>query len=165
MIPNKIFLFIFLLLFTLACSSTKETSKKSGSSAEEVYVFDDVSDVSDVDTTSHEAVEVTVEQKVETTPEPPVSTQPVPVAPVSAIVEDGYIVQVGAFSTRDKAENFINSAKNSISYKLNTKYIEKTGFYAVQLPPFKTRKEAEKVRNKLWNNAQFSDAFIVPKSK
>ncbi len=165
MIHNKIFLFILLLFFTLACSSTKETTKQSDNSAEEVYVFDDVSDVPDVDTTSHEAVEVTVEQKVETTPPPPVSTQPVPVAPVPTVVEDGYIVQVGAFSTRDKAENFINSAKKSISYKLNTKYIEKTGFYAVQLRPFKTRKEAEEVRNELWNNAQFSDAFIVPKSK
>lgn len=164
MTPDKIFLFIFLLFFTLACSSTKESTKQSSSSNEEVYVFDDVSDVPDVDTTSHEAVEVTVEKKIETTPTP-VSAQPVTVASAPTIVQNGYIVQVGAFSTRDKAENFISSVKRSINYTLNTRYIEKTGFYAVQLPPFKTRKEAEKVRNELWNSAQFSDAFIVPPSK
>ncbi|VAX18750.1 hypothetical protein MNBD_IGNAVI01-2226 [hydrothermal vent metagenome] len=165
MIRNKIFLFIFLLLFTFACSSTKETTKQSNSPDEEVYVFDDVSDVPDVDTTSHEAVEVILEQKAEPTPPPPVSAQTVPVAPVLATVENGYIVQVGAFSTRDKAESFVKGAKNTISYPLHVKYIEKTGFYAVQLSPLKTRKEAEKVRNELWKNAQFSDAFIVPKSK
>jgi len=162
-ISNKIFFFVFLLLISVACSSTKETTKQtSDSSSEEVYVFDDVSDVPNVDTTlSHEAIEVAVEQKAEASqPVSPAQPQPV-VTPTSTTIENGYTVQIGAFSTRDKAETFVKSIKNSISYLLTIKFVEKTGLHAVQLSPFKTRKEAENARNELWKNPKFSDAFIV----
>ena len=92
-----------LILFTLACSSSKESTSDTNSSDQEVYVFDDVSDVTYVpeETTttavSHEAIEVTTEQKVEPPPPPPAASP--------QVVEDNYVIQIGAFATREKAES------------------------------------------------------------
>jgi len=146
-IQNKIFIFLFLMIISAACSSSKE-STSNNNDENEVYVFDDVTDM---DTTSHEAIEVTVEQKVESSS----YTSP-------AEAEEKYIVQVGAFSTREKAENFLKEMKNKLNYQLNILPSEKVGLFVVQLTPFSTRGEAEKVRNELWNMTQFGDAFIVP---
>ncbi len=162
-IYHKTFVFIIVLIFVVACSSTKESTKQTKVSADEVYVFDDVSDVPDIDTTlTHEAVEVTVKQKVQPTPPPVTQSQQ---SITTTVEENSYAVQIGAFSTRDKAENFMKNIQNSIDYPLSIKFVEKTGFYTVRLTSFKNRKEAEKVRNNLWNNSKFSDAFIVPPSK
>ena len=148
--------FGLLIIFTVACSSSKESASDTNSNEQEVYIFDDVSEV-DNEAISHEAVEVTTTEKVES---------PTPVAPneqVSHIVEGGYTVQVGAFSTKEKAENFLRDVNSKIDYNLNIINSNKSGLFVVQLPIFNSRAEAEKVRNELWNIPQFSDAFIVPK--
>lgn len=149
---NRLLILVFLIIFTLGCSSSKDATSDTNSSDQEVYVFDDVSDVSD-ETTSHEAIEVTATQKVVT---PPLPSTP-------QLVEDSYIVQVGAFSTREKAENLLRDAENKIEYQLKIVKSQKSGFFVVQLSPFNSRESAEKVRNELWNIPQFKDAFIVPK--
>ena len=158
---NRLLVFVFFIIFTLACSSSKEATSDTNSSDQEVYVFDDVSDVNDVpeeSTTtaiSHEAIEVSATQKVVTPP-------PTPALPPQ-LVEDGYVVQVGAFSTKEKAENFLRDAENKIKYKLSIIQSEKSGFFVVQLSPFESREAAEKARNELWTIPKFKDAFIVPK--
>ncbi len=156
---NRFLIIAFLIIYTLACSSSKEATSDTNSSDQEVYVFDDVSDVNDVpeETTttaiSHEAIEVPTTQKVVT---------PTPALPPQ-LVEDGYVVQVGAFSTKEKAENFLRDAENKIKYKLSIIQSEKSGFFVVQLSPFESREAAEKARNELWTIPKFKDAFIVPK--
>lgn len=152
---NRFLIFIVLIIFSVSCSSSKESASDTNSSDQEVYVFDDVSDVKD-ETTSHEAIEVTTTQNVETPPEEEAVQQ-------TQLVEDNYTVQVGAFSTRGKAENFVKDAKNIIKYQLNISQSKINGLFIVQLPQFKTRETAEKTRNELWNITQFKDAFIVPK--
>ncbi len=157
---NRLLVLLFFIIFTLACSSSKEATSDTNSSDQEVYVFDDVSDVNDVpeETTttavSHEAIEVPTTQKVETTPNP--------FSPPISVV-DSYTVQVGAFSTKEKAENFLRDAENKIKYKLSIIQSEKSGFFVVQLSPFESREAAEKARNELWTIPKFKDAFIVPK--
>ena len=145
---NNRLLYIFLLIlsFSIACSTSKETTSDTQNDGQEVYVFDDVSNV---DTISHEAIEVVVAQEVET--------------PVPTTNMETFIVQVGAFSTIEKANNYVTNVKDKISYQLNVIPNEKVGLFLVQLSPFNSRGEAEKVRNDLWNIPQFADAFIVPK--
>ncbi len=145
---------MLLILFTLACSSSKESTSDTNSSDQEVYVFDDVSNVND-ETTSHEAIEVTTAQKVEPPPPPPAASP--------QVVEDSYVIQIGAFATREKAESLLKNAETKIEYQLKIVKSQKSGFFVVQLSPFKSREAAEKVRNELWNIPQFKDAFIVPK--
>lgn len=145
--------FGLLIIYTVACSSSKESASDTNSNEQEVYIFDDVSEV-DNEAISHEAVEVTTTEKVES---------PTPAEQVSPIVEGGYTVQVGAFSTKEKAENFLRDVNSKIDYNLNIINSNKSGLFVVQLPIFDSRAEAEKVRNELWNIPQFSDAFIVPK--
>lgn len=157
---NRLLIFMLLILFTLACSSTKESTSDTNSSDQEVYVFDDVSDVTYVpeETTttavSHEAIEVTTAQKVEPPPPPAASPQ---------VIEDNYVIQIGAFATREKAESLLKNAENKIKYQLNVSKSERNDFFVVQLSPFNSREAAEKARNELWNIPQFKDAFIVPK--
>lgn len=151
---NSLSIFVVLIIFNVACSSSKESVSDTNSSDQEVYVFDDVSDVND-ETTSHEAIEVVATQKVETLPSPPASP--------TQLDEDSYTVQVGAFSTREKAKNFVRDAGNKIEHNLNITQSEKTGLFVVQLPLLKSKEEAEIVRNKLWSITQFKDAFIVTK--
>ncbi|MEN8193780.1 MAG: SPOR domain-containing protein [Bacteroidota bacterium] len=148
---KKLIIFSAILFLTLACSSSKDVTKETTDNEHDVYIFDDVSNV---DTTSHEAIEVTVTENIGPSQPPP---------PTQSIIEESYIVQVGAFSTEGKAEIFVNNSEGKIKYQLTTVYSEKVGLYVVQLPPFKTREEAEKVRNELWEIPKFSDSFIVPK--
>lgn len=143
-------IFLISVLF-FSCSSTKETTSEN-SADQEVYVFDDVENVNE---NSHEAVEVTVTQKVSEE----TKTEPEPIDQVEPDTE--YIVQVGAFSKKEKADTFISLVKNKTSYTLVSKFSETVKLFVVQLHPFNTRAEAEKVRNELWNIDEFSDAFIV----
>ncbi len=148
---GKIGLISLISVLFFSCSSTKESTSEN-STDQEVYVFDDVENV---DENSHEAVEVTVTQKVNEE----TKTEPEPIDQVKPEIE--YIVQVGAFSTKEKADIFISQVKNKTSYTLISKFRETVKLFVVQLPPFNTRAEAEKVRNELWKTDEFSDAFIV----
>ncbi len=161
---NRLLGFVFLLIFTVSCSSSKESTSDSNSSEQEVYVFDDVSDVSGVSavseksdvsvdnsSTSHEAVEVPTEQKV---------VEPAQFVPVSK-KEGKYTVQIGAFSSAEKADKFIKDIQSTINYPLIAKVNPKTGLFVVQVSSFQTREDAVSVRDKLKKISKFKDAFIV----
>lgn len=139
--------FTFLILIS-ACSSSTETTQQSTSTPQEdeVYVFDDVSDLQPEITEEP----VTVEEK----PEPALS-EPVEV----------FIVQVGAFSSRDRAEKFKLAHQKDIEWEMIISYSTRVGLYVIQLSPYKTRAEAESVRNKLWRTKSFGDAFIITEMK
>ena len=83
---------LILAMFFSACSTTEETTKEN--TEPEVYVFDDISDV---DTSSANDLPEIV----------PPSPQIMPPA-------FQYIVQVGAFTSEDRAQSFINNNKSKI---------------------------------------------------
>jgi len=140
-ISRKILIF-FLLSFLLSCSSSKKVTEET-STGDEVYVFDDVGVYDDQAQTNVDTSNVVVNE--ETT--------------------DGnykeFIVQVGAFTTRARAERFVTVNQNKINYPMQISYSERVNLYVVQLPPFSTRREAEKVRDNLWSTDIFRDAFII----
>lgn len=124
----------FALIFLFfACSSTEKIATTENPKEEEIYVFDDI---------EPDAVELennTVEK-----------------SPIQK-----FIVQVGAFTTRDKAETFISENQSKISEKMSIIFKEGINLFAVQLPQLNTREEAETLRNKLWQMNNFKDAFII----
>lgn len=73
-----------------------------------------------------------------------------------------YIVQIGAFTTKDKADDFAKQSRKKINYPLDIEYSKSVNLYVVQLKPFYNKKEdAETVRNKLWKINNFKDAWIL----
>lgn len=147
---------VLLITISFGCSSLKETEKNTTPNKEEVYIFDDVSDL---DTTSDENVELTFAEDIE---QDSIDTVQI-VPPTEYIPQIFYTVQIGAFSTQVKADKFIESSRKKIQYQLKTHFNQNLRLYVVQLPLFNTRIEAEKVRNELWMRPEFSDAFIVIK--
>ncbi|MCF6270816.1 MAG: SPOR domain-containing protein [Melioribacteraceae bacterium] len=141
--------FLFVSLFYIVgCSATKETDKDTASETQSVYVFDDITTTDTLSTAAEE----------------------VPVTEVSKVEEESsafefYIVQLGAFSTLEKAETFVNSTKDKTDYELNIHYSEKVNLHVVQLTPFRSREKADEVRDELRNIPEFNGAFIVPNNK
>jgi cell division protein FtsN len=121
------------MLFFFGCSSSQETTTNE---EEEIYVFDEVPDES-------------------------ISEEYVP--PVQATKTTKYVVQIGAFTTEEKAETFATESRKILDYQLDIEFSPDVELFVVQLPPFNTRAEAEKVRNTLWKNKKFTDAFILSK--
>jgi cell division protein FtsN len=133
-IAGLIFSFAVLLLFP-SCAS-KEVTKDNTPKKDSVYVFDQVTPD-------------TVKQI-----EPPVVSQPT--------TSTGYVIQIGAFSTRDKAESFSDIAKKKLNYDITIKYNDMIKLFLVQLnPTYNSHAEAEKVRDEVRQNQDYHDAWIV----
>lgn len=147
---------IFLSLMLAACASSSETSTDSAESedSQEVYVFDDMTEETDE---TESAAEIAATSRAQNAEEPEV-----PESSMEKAVEF-YIVQVGAFSTESRANTFVSENKDKISYNMSIHYSDDVKLYVVQLPPFRTREEAEEVRNALWDTGRYNDAFIVPR--
>lgn len=138
---RSILFLVFITAVVLsACSTVNTTNHKLPES--EVYVFDDVSDMEE-----------------EIVDEPVVEEKPV------IIKKTFYIVQVGAFSTKGRAERFKRENVSKLSYELQISYSSEVGLFVVQLPPFNTKTEAERIRNTLWKEKVFRDAFILSMEK
>lgn len=128
-------LFPIVLLFS-SCSSTKESTdiiRTQGSDS--LYVFD-----APVDKTNNENLLLI----------PNIGNVKL------------YIVQIGAFTTIEKAEKFAEESRKKINYNLDIEYSNSVNLYVVQLKPFYNKKEdAETVKNKLWKINDFEDAWIL----
>jgi len=133
----SILISVILIVFFTACSSTEETVKTEQEEQPEIYIFDDVTDTMD---TTETVVEQPVVQDSRTTK---------------------YYVQVGAFTTKGRADEFVKLKSPQTTYQLNITYSEEVKLYVVRIPAFSTRAEAEKVRNEFWQSGLFNDAFIV----
>ena len=73
-----------------------------------------------------------------------------------------YIVQIGAFTTIEKAKKFAAVRRKKIKYNLDIEYSNSVNLYVVQLKPFYNIKEdAEAVKNNLWKITDFEDAWIL----
>jgi len=77
-----------------------------------------------------------------------------------------YVVQIGAFTTRERAENFAEMSKAKINRDIIITYSQSNNLFLVQLSPFyKSRQEAELVRDELKIIPEFSDVWIVTVNK
>lgn len=119
-----------------ACTTSQQTSDDE----KQIYIFDEVPE------------EKTIEAP--TTGEYP------------TLKEAYYVVQTGAYTTEEKALAFAELSRTKTNYKFNVIYSETTKLYLVQVIPFfKSRTEAEEVRNNLWKLQEFVDAWIVTVNK
>ncbi len=129
----------FLSFAYSGCSSSKEETKQE-SQSKEIWVFDEVPD-----NTSNEDINT---EKI-------VKNEKV----------TSYYVQIGAFTTEDKANEFVTKAYEVLKEKINVTYNSFLSLYVVRLEPFDSREKAELKRNSLWKMKNFSDAFIVTITK
>ena len=132
----KFFTFGVLILFSFSCSTSKQNNDEK-SGDNDVYVFDEVP----LDDSNNTQI----------TPE-----------------ELNYIffVQIGAFTTKTRAQDFAGKSTNFLNDELEVKYNDRTGLYTVRLKKmFQSRIEAEKVRNELRQDDRFKDAWIAKERK
>ena len=129
-----------LILNFYSCSSSEQTTSKTEKQDEDsVYVFDEVP----ADTTIQKSQD-------------PVKVQP----------SGDFIIQIGAFTSKDKAAAFAELSRMKLNRDVIIIFSNTVNLFVVQLTePFATRAEAEKVRNELWNITEFKDAWILTVSK
>ena len=124
--------FIFLILFLVGCSSSEESTNQQ--TEDSTYIFDEV-------------------------PESDIITFDTPETKDASVL---YVIQIGAFTTKDKAEEFANQSKAKIGKNVKVSFSQKVNLYVVHIdPPYKSKGEAESVRNSLWQLDGFQDAWIV----
>lgn len=148
-------LIIFILL--TACSATQETAKEEEPAKEQIYVFDDGETDSTVTIAPIETVTADTNNFIR--------EEAIPVQDESEEIGTsaaGFTVQLGAFSTKEKAETFVKENQKDINHKMEIHYSTKVNLFVVWLENFSTKEEAESVRNTIWASEKFKDAFIVP---
>lgn len=75
-------------------------------------------------------------------------------------------MQVGAYTSEEKANAFAEMSRKKTNYKFSVVLSENLNLYLVQVIPFfKSRTEAEEVRNNLWRITDFVDAWILTVNK
>jgi hypothetical protein len=73
-----------------------------------------------------------------------------------------YVIQVGAFSTFEKARNFADNSELKLSRDISIDYSSDKKLYLVQIqPPYKSKEEARKYLFEIRKIKEFSDAWIV----
>jgi len=135
MVRVILFLLFTSLMFSLtSCSSSiEQTRQEEGSEDEEIYVFDDSpEDKPEVENKSFEK-------------------------------EDSFfLIQIGAFTTRRRAQLFADESKNKLGREVTVSYSSDVNLFVVQVDKkFVTKKDAELVRNQIREKEEFKDAWIV----
>lgn len=73
-----------------------------------------------------------------------------------------YIVQIGAFSTLERAKKFADKSRLVLKKDIKVNYNDRNNLYVVQIhPPFQSKTEAEKYRDELWKTDGYNDAWIL----
>ncbi|MCX7876269.1 MAG: SPOR domain-containing protein [Melioribacteraceae bacterium] len=145
---TKIYLLMTTLIF-FSCVSSEYVTEDNNSKEKEIYVFDDVSNV---DTTKIQPEEKKPEQIYK-------KEEVIPVEKTKTEIK--FTVQVGAFTSKERAEQFINQNQNKTSFPLKIFYNQNTKLYSVQIPPYSTKEEADKIRDILKNFPPFKEAFTI----
>lgn len=128
----KIFLLLNLVIIFIGCSALQPKTDDEN----QVYIFDEVP--------KEKTIEV---PKTEEFPK---------------LNSSYYIVQIGAYTSEEKANEFAEISRTKTNYKCSVVYSENLQLHLVQIIPFfKSRSEAEEVRNNLWKLNEFVDAWIV----
>ena len=142
-----------ILLVLFGCSSSEQTTQETPKKEPQVYVFDDVNKV---DTTKTDTVKVAKESPQSVTQEQKVEEEEPP-----KLESEKFIVQLGAYSTKERAQAFINENQEKIPQKMEILFSDKVKLFIVKLPTFPDRDSAEKVKDELRKIPAFKDAFIT----
>jgi hypothetical protein len=130
---QKFFIFGILLFFSVSCSSSKDTSDKNNNDGEEGYVFDEVPADNSFQINNTEID-----------------------------LNYNFFVQIGAFTSKKSAEDFAEEGFNTLNKEFEVNYNSISNLYTVRLKEyFSSRIEAEKIRNELWQDDKYKDAWIV----
>jgi cell division septation protein DedD len=126
---------LFLITILISCTSSQQSAGE-----DKVYVFDEI-------------------PKENTITAPKTGEYP-------NLDQTYYVVQIGAFTTQERADSFAVTARTKIKNEINITYSDPVKLYVVQVTPFyKSKKEAELVRDEIRLNPDFSDAWIVTINK
>jgi len=142
-----------LLSFLLAaCSATQKTTESTNTQTSQnnkkdsVYVFDVIKTPPPAKTTEKQNTQQNDESQ--------------------NISYTYYVIQVGAFSTKDRADEFVANNQNKVQDEMKVSFNPDINLYVVQLAThYPSHDEAESMRNQLWKVNEFKDAWIVAKQK
>jgi cell division septation protein DedD len=137
-VKSKIFISFIILFINLffGCSALKQNDDNE----KQVYIFDEV--------------------PVDKTIEAPKNGE------YPNLATAYFVVQIGAYSTEEKAQSFAEIGRTKTNYKCSVVYSDNLKLYLVQIIPFfKNREEADQVRNNLKQLSEFSDAWIITINK
>lgn len=135
----RIFAKIFFTLLNLSCiliscSSSEETQvKKQEVETDTVYIFDEI---------------------------PPEDVFKFETPAQQSF--DVYVVQIGAFSSFERAKDFADKNWTEINREIKVEYKQAKNLYVVWIyPPFQDKTSAEVYRNEIQKSGEFKDAWIV----
>lgn len=75
---------------------------------------------------------------------------------------DVFVVQIGAFSSLERAKEFAEESRVVLSRDIKVEYVQQKNLYVVWVhPPFENKIDAESFRNELRLMEKFKDAWIV----
>ena len=140
----------------------EQTASEEDSTVEEVYVFDDVSE-NESKTEEIDQLKKEIDNKLQEKEQREVDIFDEPIDKNEAHQLGGskYFLQLGAFTTLKRAEQFVKEINNNVPFLLSIIYNPDNSFYTVRSTVYSTRSEVEEVKSKLWSNNLFIDAFIV----
>ena len=126
-----LFTFSVLILISFSCSSSKQNNEEE-KGEDEIYIFDEVP----LDDSTPDVI-------------------------VPKEIERNYVIQIGAFSSKENADKFAYKSKLILSEEVTVDYNERINMYVVTLTRiFNSRTTAMNQRDELWKYEQFSDAWL-----
>ncbi len=142
------------LIILSACISAEHTTEQTEKNEPEVYVFDDINKANEtkLDTLKKEIAAPGKQAE-------PANKDTVAAAENRAIKK--YTVQLGAFTSKERADAFVKENQSKTSLLLLISFNANTKLFSVQVPPYKTKEEADIIRNNLRKFPAFSDSFTV----
>jgi len=153
---RKSLLIIIFSSIIISCSTSQQSTNDAKNKNPEIYIFDDVSKLDttkiSIDSTNTDANSLISEKK---------SILSIEGKEKTGLVSIKYIVQVGAFSSKERAEIFVSENQNKIKNDLNIIFNLETNLFVVQLPSFETYESAETTRDIVRKVLPFRDAFII----
>jgi len=127
-----LFILLIFSIFFTSCSLSEEVAKEKEKS-DEIYIFDEVP------------------------PEDSYTFETL-VSNVNFL----YIIQIGAFSTRERAELFAEKSRRDLNRRIEISYNDDINLFVVRLEEMFTNKiDAERVRANLWQMEEYNDAWII----
>ncbi len=160
---------LFLSIMLLNCTTLQETSGTEENKEPELYVFDDVENIDSIEIKNAEkAFDDSVKTILDSMMINKKDTVKTIIKELQPEIQDriqqkigGYAVQLGAFSSLERAEEFVKENQSRTIYYLNIFQKPSANLFVVQTSPVNTREEADLIRNALRKNSTFKDAFIV----
>lgn len=158
----SVFTFVSCSIFQTTEQQEKESVTKDDDKVEEVYVFDDVSENNN-NTEEIDKLKKEIDKSLEEKEKQEVDVFNEPIIKKDDLQQSGtkYFLQLGAFTTLSRAEQYVKEINNTVPFVLSIIYNPNNSFYTVRSKSYSTRIEVEEVRSKLWSNNLFKDAFII----